>query len=877
MIGIFFGVLVLVAGNTQQEEMDSQVVEAEQAYLKLDGTSDSVYKYIQELQDVYDLMDEDSVVSINSVSYTRAELKVYIKSEYKEAETLKHQESINEAAEECEEALGNGKTISQYKSYKSSLEKLFDLMYSVDTATINEKEYSKSEVKEEIERTDKKISKMEKLEKIETKVDKVEDLTYKAQDSDDFFELGETYEKVLNEMEEQEYGESSTVEINNEDMNLEDIEVKIVYLEKRAKNMERKERLGKNIRKYEELTNKYVDVYGYVYTTSGLLGDQVDELEEVKELMLDTEMVEIGGEYYTKKGVGELIESLENLKKDLNENDEVRVLEAGEYVLISENDFEYRLEVSEKVEKVQELTNDQNKNSENLSQLSQALFDLLDSMDKHKSVIIDGDSYTYTQIENWAIETQEDAEELEKQEKIEIEVNSLNEIYSELGDYAVKSEIISLYTHWKKLLKAVERGDEVEVYNTNYTYSEIQDNVKSYEGYRDLEPGKIYKVNEDLEFKLVSTPKVVKSSSLTNEEFLDFIEASFNYDGEDVIIASNSYSDQVLVGESEVLMEKNEKEQQMTVFLQGVSGEASEKGKDFHYGTTRFIVVTSFIQDELGTGKVFVIPKEEPMDYWVLIEGLNTPIGLCVDINHEYLYIVDKGYNETGVIFQFMIEITEDNLTVISDTAYEIYSGTPTDCKVDSYGNLYFTDSNSQSLNKVLYSDLLYHYTNTYTALYSSESVQTYPTSLDLYKDKTVFFSGNNENGTLSVADIKGQGVRVLISELNETFGVGISNKQVFYSLETPQIKVWDIEKESNWTFHSSGLITPKGICTGQDSIYVLDYDAGILYQGTSSKLESLTSFAYVQAGYSCFCINLKSTSSYSLTLFTTFLITYFL
>lgn len=877
MIVFYVWALAVVTGSSEQEELDNEIVEAEQAYLKLDGTSESVYAYINELEDVYDLMDDDSVVTINDVSYTKSELKTYINSEYTQAKNLEHQENLNESAAECEEILGNATTISQYESYQSCLEDLYDEMYSTDTVTLNDEECTKSEVNEEIEKTEKKIEKMENKEKLQEKIEKVEKLTYEAQDSDDYSELKDAYEEVLEEMENQEYEESETVEINNEDMTMEDIEDKVAYLDKKVDGLEREEKIEQCIGNYEELEDKLVDVYGNVYTTSGLLEDEISELKKVEDLMLDTEMVEISDESYTKGDVGDLIDSLKSLKKDLSENDEVRVLEGNEYILITEDEYEYRMKISKKVEKVQTYTNNDNEDSENLKNLSDALFDLLDSMDEDKSVVIDGDSYTFTQIETWANETKEDSESLEKQEKVSKEVNSLNEIYEGLGQYASKSEVSQLYVHWKQLLKIINKGDEVEVYNKNYTYTEVQENVANYNKYKDLQPGKIYKVDQDLNFKLVDTPKVQKSSGLTSEEFLDFIEASSLYDGEDVIIASNSYSDAMLVGETEISIEKNERVQMTTYFLQDASSETEDKGEDFHYGDTRFIIVTSFIEDESGTGKLFLIPEDDPSDYFELIEGLDEPIGVCVDVNHNYLYIVDRGYNVTGSIIQYFIELSKDNLTIVSDTAYEIYSGTPTDCKIDSYGNLYFTDSDSQSLNKILYSDLLYHYADSYTALYSSDTINTYPVALDIYKDKTIFFSGNNENGTLTSADTKGQGVRVLASEKNETCGVGISQKQVFYSLDTPEIKVWDMEEEETQTFHSTGLISPKRICTGQGNIYVVDYDAGILYKGETDKSESLSSYVYIQAGYACFCVNLKESSSYSSIVFISFLITYLL
>lgn len=79
-------------------------------------------------------------------------------------------------------------------------------------------------------------------------------------------------------------------------------------------------------------------------------------------------------------------------------------------------------------------------------------------------------------------------------------------------------------------------------------------------------------------------------------------------------------------------------------------------GNEYTDGDVNFLLATSFMDNDIGTGKLWVIPlkTEDIEDAYTLITGLNKPTGSCLDINHDFLYICDKG-EETGYIYQYEV------------------------------------------------------------------------------------------------------------------------------------------------------------------------------------------------------------------------------
>ena len=847
--------IILISSTSESEssDLETEIAEAETAYLKLDGTSSKLYTYIEELEDVYNLMDSDDIVTINGETYTKSELELYINDLEQEADQLSHQEELDETAEECEAALGNGTTIDQYSEYHDCLEDLYDEMEENDTVYINETQYNKTQVDDEIEATEDKIDYMEKQEKIQEKIDKVEQDTYTAETSCDYYNLADDYQEVLSEMQDQDYGENDTVTIINENMTMSDIEAKISYLNTYAKDLKRLEDIDNYIEKYETLIIKYIDVYSNTYTTSSQLSDEIDYLKQVHKKMIESELVTINNQNYTQESLQDFIDSQKDLYEYLDDDDLVQVEYSSELTYITHDEFEYQMDISEAVDEIQQLTAIDDKNSSQLHELSDAYSELLEIMDEDKTVVIDGDSYTYQQVQSLQQETEEDANDLENKEIQDKEIESLDLCYDELGSYACLSELEELDTHWKNLHQAMDSDDQVEVDGTNYTYGTTEDMIEEIEKMIDeLAPGQIYEVDENGDYDLITTPKITQSSILTSEDFDDLVQGSTLYNSESIVIASNSYSDEILIMGQTAAVSKVEVSTS-TSFVQVASD--GQAGRDYHEGETKFVLVTSFIDGESATGKVWLVQAGE--DGKVLVEGLEKPTGVCVDVNHKFMYVTDLGFNTSGAIYQYSIEFTSKSFEIVSNTSYLIYEGTPFDCKVNKYGDLYFTDYYLGTINQVSYNDLVLNYYGTYFVMF--EEYGTYPASLDLYDDKSIVFTMNNGTGGVFQYNFEFQNVTQMTSESNETWGIGLYGDIAFYAIDNPEVKALDLGSLLYETYQTSDLISPKGVCVGEEDVYVADYDAGVLYKGSVNQKESLEVFAFVQAGFSIFCVNVES------------------
>ena len=73
------------------------------------------------------------------------------------------------------------------------------------------------------------------------------------------------------------------------------------------------------------------------------------------------------------------------------------------------------------------------------------------------------------------------------------------------------------------------------------------------------------------------------------------------------------------------------------------------------------MLVTSFLPDP-DKGKIWVIPEKDPAGGYELVGGLQAPTGICFDVNHDFLYVVDKdeASDTNGFIYQLEIEWDED-------------------------------------------------------------------------------------------------------------------------------------------------------------------------------------------------------------------------
>ena len=171
---------------------------------------------------------------------------------------------------------------------------------------------------------------------------------------------------------------------------------------------------------------------------------------------------------------------------------------------------------------------------------------------------------------------------------------------------------------------------------------------------------------------------------------------------------------------SPVLLESNSLNRDESLIPDSIN----DSGPDYNKGDTYFVLVTTFIEDQPGSGKLWVVPTDLKMrEYsYELIIGLNRPTGVCFDKNHRFLYIVDNGFVGNGFIYQYEIDWKTDELFVLARNVYVVvYEGVdPYDCKVDEYGNLYFLEAEYDTINMISYLDLYSGFTNMNYTIYQS-------------------------------------------------------------------------------------------------------------------------------------------------------------
>jgi hypothetical protein len=294
---------------------------------------------------------------------------------------------------------------------------------------------------------------------------------------------------------------------------------------------------------------------------------------------------------------------------------------------------------------------------------------------------------------------------------------------------------------------------------------------------------------------------------------------------------------------------------------------SSNKGKMDTY----FLLVTSFIEGESGSGKLWVVPVDEKMtEYsYKLIVGLDRPTGVCFDATHMFLYIVDNGSNDTGYIYQFEVVWDSDQEFQLSSNSYTIvYEGEkPYDCKIDEYGNLYFVEAAYDSINVITYMDLYSGFTNMNYTIYSSEPYVTYPVSLDVVNSQDIYYANNYNGlvvGSVDRADAKTQylnsgKVDVLVYSNYRTWGVTHTRSGlVFYSLDNGDIGAVEVSNTQNDYVKSQGNFTePRGMCYGSGFVYVAEHSDGNIWRFTDNPdLENPQMIIGIEGSYSAFCVS---------------------
>ncbi|OMJ80679.1 hypothetical protein SteCoe_19015 [Stentor coeruleus] len=495
----------------------------------------------------------------------------------------------------------------------------------------------------------------------------------------------------------------------------------------------------------------------------------------------------------------------------------------------------------------------------NLSQIS------ADEVTQSNS-IQDPSNSLFTEDPNALLEVQKNAQ----QEASDIEELRVSYI-DENGEIMLNSaDIAKEITEWGDLLDALETEEIVVIGETKVDLSFAQEEFSVLESTLKIleESNNIIKISDgQLTYE---QPIITDSESLTSQAFETLTEALSLYSEEIPIISTTDSAEEIIKADGTAPILVNP--ETLDVPFQDIKTDepivpTSPTEPIILEINVNFLLLTSYISDEQRTGKVWVMPLEDPSKTCLLLEGFQAPLATCIDTVHLYLYIVDYGANyEHGSIFQYAIDI-DSTIEIAQDKYVEVYSGRPTDCKVDSYGNLYFLDSHYNSINLISFPDLFAGFKNKQLSIYKGGKSLVRvnkPSRFDFVDNEYIAFANSDVgSGTLNFAVSEVESMNqediILVREHNlKAWGVAYGDGKIFYSLETAEIWVFDMFTEQAEILSTGFFVAPRGICYADYRLYVADHGIGALYYiDMVSKMPVLV--ASIQAIESVYCLNVAS------------------
>ena len=199
-------------------------------------------------------------------------------------------------------------------------------------------------------------------------------------------------------------------------------------------------------------------------------------------------------------------------------------------------------------------------------------------------------------------------------------------------------------------------------------------------------------------------------------------------------------------------------------------------------GKTQWLLVTSFEEEQQGSGKVWAVPTANYTLGFTLIGGLSRPTGVCYDGDHQLLYVCDPGQS---AIFQYDISRKHFAFELRSELVATIVSqGQPQDCSLSSTGDLYYLDANSTY--RVNYADLWAGYVDQQVLFAEDSQEFTNPIAIAHSRNDTIYFVNNGhagEAGLLKSLDKSGQTYRTLVRQDKSAWGLAISPIGAYFSV----------------------------------------------------------------------------------------------
>ena len=349
--------------------------------------------------------------------------------------------------------------------------------------------------------------------------------------------------------------------------------------------------------------------------------------------------------------------------------------------------------------------------------------------------------------------------------------------------------------------------------------------------------------------------KVTDSEALTSIEYSKITEVSLNF-SESIPIVSTSNSSNEITNPSGSLLQESSQFQISTTDLN------SSSPKLIQFFSQSFVLLSTFINDKSGTGKIWVLPLSSPSQIYLLLEGFTAPVKICFDPLHSFLYVVDKKkYNKEGKIFQYLVKMNKKKLVLSKDVYIKIYSGDPGDCKVDNYGNLYFTDLKRNSINVISFADLFSGFKNKFFTIYQyakENRRMKSPESFVFSTSRLMFFVAGARNSVYyAAAEVENMNqyqVKVLVEREKEIDGIAYGDNKIFYTVDG-EVFCFNLYKMNEERVTDEQFIDPQGICFSDNKLFVADHGQGAIYV-VDLVNKNTQILASVQAVYGLYCLD---------------------
>ncbi|CAG9322813.1 unnamed protein product [Blepharisma stoltei] len=272
-----------------------------------------------------------------------------------------------------------------------------------------------------------------------------------------------------------------------------------------------------------------------------------------------------------------------------------------------------------------------------------------------------------------------------------------------------------------------------------------------------------------------------------------------------------------------------------------------------------YLLVTSFTE-ESASGKVTVYFRGSTSEPYDIVVGLNKPTGICADEDNQFLYVADSG---SGKVYQFEYKQTYSGLELKSDNFVVVYNGDePYECSVDDYGNVYVADKAKNEIYLLYASDLYLGTSDSGYTAFSGLYLTSVSSPAALEVNDNFIYWVNSENGQKSGTliksnlDEKSSSTQTIDSNYDSAWGVTANSYGIYYSTDK-EVLIYR-EKSNESVSMMSGLNQARGLCIGENELYVVDNGDGKVYlisqYGEVDKY--ISTFAILQGAYNIFCAN---------------------